>query len=256
MKIFGVDVGNSSVSLGVVEEGNCRGHLSFPRPWEAEAIAGQIGEVQEKESCVAIVVVSVAPRAGKELVGILSRVGRVPVEVYRETLPEGIAVHVAHPERVGGDRLAAALGAYARAGGAALVADVGTAITVDVVGPDGAFEGGAIAPGPALALSALGQAAELLPSLEVRAPGAALGKDTEAAMLSGCLHGAAALIEGLAKRLREAEPACRAAPLFLTGGGAELLSGLIRVPHRRIEGLVLEGLFHAYVRSGRSGRRV
>ena len=76
-----------------------------------------------------------------------------------------LAVDVNEPQAVGIDRLANTLAAsrLRPAGQRAIVVALGTAITVDLVGPHGAFEGGAILPGIAMAAKALYDLTDLLP---------------------------------------------------------------------------------------------
>ena len=71
---------------------------------------------------------------------------------------------------VGADRLVNTVGAFDRYGGDLIVVDFGTATTLDVVGADGAYEGGVIAPGVNLSLKALHDAAAALPFIDVTKP--------------------------------------------------------------------------------------
>ena len=95
-----------------------------------------------------------------DTLGLLARHDRLP-----------LAVRVDSPERVGVDRLLNAVaassrlrrGAMGRRPRAAVVIDAGTAVTVDLLGPDGAFEGGAIFPGRRLMAAALHDYTALLP---------------------------------------------------------------------------------------------
>jgi len=80
--------------------------------------------------------------------------------------------------------------------------DMGTATTLDCVGADGAFVGGAIAPGLKLGLEALASHTARLPRIELRTPDRAIGRDTVAAMQSGTVFGYQALVSGLLARIR------------------------------------------------------
>src|SRR5262245_59263798 len=75
-----------------------------------------------------------------------------------------ISVRVDHPDRVGLDRLAAAVAANAirDANRPAIVVGAGSAITVNLLAADGAFEGGVILPGFRMSAEAL-YGADLLP---------------------------------------------------------------------------------------------
>ena len=113
-----------------------------------------------------------------------------------------IPVRVDRPAEVGPDRLVNALAAARLYGAPAIVVDFGTATTFDVVAPDGAYLGGAIAPGLELGLEALAARTAKLPRVELRAPDHAIGRDTVSAIQSGTIHGYQALATGLLARIR------------------------------------------------------
>src|SRR5690606_34387929 len=90
-----------------------------------------------------------------------------------------------------------------RYGGEIIVVDFGTATTLDVVAHDGAYIGGAIAPGVNLSLDALHRAAAHLPRIDVTRPPHVLGRNTVHCMQSGIYWGYIGLIEGIAMRISQ-----------------------------------------------------
>ncbi len=121
---------------------------------------------------------------------------------------------------VGPDRLVNTVGAHDRHGGDLIVVDFGTATTLDVVDRDGAYVGGAIAPGVNLSLEALHMSAAALPHVDISRPAAVVGTNTVACMQSGVYWGYIGLVEGIVARIR----AERARPMkvIATGGLAPL----------------------------------
>jgi type III pantothenate kinase len=109
---------------------------------------------------------------------------------------------VDRPGEVGADRIVNALAAARLYGTPAVVVDFGTATTLDCVGLDGAYVGGAIAPGLELGLEALAARTAKLPRIELSTPDRAIGKDTVSAMRSGTVFGYQALASGLLARVR------------------------------------------------------
>src|SRR3546814_14466840 len=69
-------------------------------------------------------------------------------------------------------------------------------------GPDGAYEGGVIAPSAQHSVEALYRAAAQLPRVKIERPEHVIGKDTVPAMKSGIYWGYVGLIEGLTARIR------------------------------------------------------
>ena len=125
-----------------------------------------------------------------------------PLVVGKPEVKLGVPVRVDPTAIVGADRLVNTVGAYDRYGPNLIVVDFGTATTFDVVGHDGAYEGGVIAPGVNLSLKALHDAAAALPFIDVTRPDHVVGTNTVACMQSGIYWGYVGLIEGLCARIR------------------------------------------------------
>jgi type III pantothenate kinase len=139
-----------------------------------------------------------------------------------------------------------------------VVVDFGTATTFDCVAADGAYVGGAIAPGLELGLEALAARTAKLPRIELRTPDRAIGRDTVSAMQSGTIFGYQALVTGLLARIRrELADAAGVSPsevrAILTGGlsaapWAGALEGIDAVdPDLTLKGLAI---LHAEVAGG------
>ena len=84
-----------------------------------------------------------------------------------------------------------------------MVVDFGTAVTHDVVSKDGEYLGGVIFPGVEISLEALTERAAALPTIDLTAPRAVLGKSTVDAIRSGVLYGYAGMVDGILGRLRD-----------------------------------------------------
>ena len=174
-----------------------------------------------------------------------------PVLLIGRDVPLPIALDVEEPARVGVDRLCSAAMAYEQLGEACVVADFGTAITVDCVSPDGVFLGGAILPGLRLGAAALHAGTAALPRVEPRRPDWVFGKNTEQAIIGGLVHGARGALRGLTEAY--ATELGLWPLLIVTGGDAELIAtheegGII---HAVVPDLCLRGIALAYHKSNR-----
>ncbi|QMU57794.1 MAG: type III pantothenate kinase [Boseongicola sp.] len=109
---------------------------------------------------------------------------------------------VDHGTTVGPDRLVNTAGAFDRHGGDLIVVDYGTATTFDVVAEDGAYVGGAIAPGVNTSLEALHMAAAALPHVDVTKPQKVIGTNTIDCMQSGIFWGYVGLVRGVTERIK------------------------------------------------------
>ena len=163
----------------------------------------------------------------------------------------GIDVNVPRPDEVGADRLVNAVGAHIRHSGALIVLDFGTATTFDSVSAEGAYEGGIIAPGIALSLEALHQAAAQLPRIAVRRPETVIGQATVPAMQSGIYWGYVGLIEGIVARMK----AEIAAPVttVATGGLAGLFGDATAAIDTVDADLTIRGLREVHRRNRGAG---
>ncbi|UXA54873.1 type III pantothenate kinase [Xanthomonas prunicola] len=147
----------------------------------------------------------------------------------------GIRIAYADPSRFGVDRFLALLGA--RGDAPVLVAGVGTALTIDVLGADGLHHGGRIAASPTTMREALHARAVQLPASG--GDYVELAIDTDDALTSGCDGAAVALIErSLQHAQRNLGVPVR---LLVHGGGAPPLLRLLPAATFRAA-LVLDGL--------------
>jgi type III pantothenate kinase len=195
----------------------------------------------------AVIISSVVPQSLFNLRNLARRYLKVEPLVIGENADLGIEVRIEKPSEAGADRLVNTIGAYIGHGGDLIVIDSGTATTFDVVGHDGAFEGGVIAPGINLSMQALHDAAAKLPRVAIKRPQHVIGKDTVGAMQSGVFWGYVALIEGLVDRIKAQYE--RPMTVIATGGVASLFEGATRKIDLFDHDLTLKGLLEIHRRN-------
>ncbi|MGA0546371.1 type III pantothenate kinase [Brevundimonas sp. VNH65] len=193
------------------------------------------------------IVSSVVPQSIFNLRNLSRRYMNVEPLIVGENADLGIEIRIPKPSEAGADRLVNAIGAHLTYPGDLLLIDSGTATTFDVVAADGAFEGGLIAPGINLSLTALHEAAAKLPRIAIQKPDRVIGKDTVGAMQSGVFWGYIALIEGLVDRIR-AEWG-RPLTVIGTGGVASLFEGATTRIDRFDPDLTIRGLLEIWRRN-------
>lgn len=170
-----------------------------------------------------------------------------PMFVGSPDIALGIDIRIDRPEQAGADRLVNAIGAHIVYEGALIVVDSGTATTFDIVGADGAFEGGIISPGINLSMRALHEAAASLPRIAIQRPPRVIGKDTVSAMQAGVFLGYIDLIDGLARRIKKEY----GAPMTVigTGGVASLFEGHSEEIDVYDQDVTIRGLLEIYRRN-------
>jgi type III pantothenate kinase len=226
--LLAIDIGNTNVTLGLVEGGAliATRRAGTPRTTTTDEmellLVGLVGlDGRSLGAVTAVAVASVVPALTTMAERVAARRGIGVLVATAGTVP--LAIRVERPGEVGPDRLVNALAAQRLYGTPAVVVDLGTATTFDCVGPDGAYVGGAIAPGLELGLEALAARTARLPRIELRTPDRAIGRDTVSAMQSGAILGYQALATGLLARMRaelaeQAGVAPEAVHTILTGG--------------------------------------
>lgn len=175
------------------------------------------------------VICSVSPAATDNLLRAVSPFcAESPLVVTADAKTNLTAIDYSLKE-IGTDRIADAVGAYAEHGGVALViVDAGTGLVFDAVSKDGAYLGGAIAPGLEIAAEALNIKTALLPQTEFAIPATAIGKNTTHSLQAGFLLGYSDLLNGLIDRFAGELTGGKAEPVrtIATGGMAELIATL------------------------------
>jgi type III pantothenate kinase len=165
--------------------------------------------------------------------------GAKPV-VVTASLPHGLKLDVTDPSSVGADRIADAVAVATLYELPAIVVDLGTATTFDVVMPGPRYVGGVIAPGVLTSAEELFRRGARLAKVELNLPPRVVGRTTEHSIQSGVLYGAAGQIDGIVGRIRR-EMGIRGT-VVATGGLAGVLAPICRTLSRVEPGLTLHGL--------------
>jgi|SRR5574344_166303 type III pantothenate kinase len=154
-------------------------------------------------------------------------------------LKTGLPIKADHPNEVGSDLVADAVGTLHKYGPGAVIVDLGTATKVILLDRAGAFSGVAIAPGFKISIEALVENTAALPEVSLLTPKSVIGKNTEDAMNSGMIYGTAFAVKGLADAFEKevGYPLKR----ILTGGNAPYVKDVLP-EFTYDEWILLEGL--------------
>ena len=212
--------------------------------WLSQLLAMHGLAIRQLDGCI---ISSVVPQSIFNLRNLSRRYLGVEPLVIGDNVRLGMTSRITKPSEAGADRLVNAIGAHLIYPGDLIVIDSGTATTFDVIAADGAFEGGAIAPGINLSLQALHEAAAMLPRIAIQRPDRVIGKDTVTNMQSGVFWGYVALIEGMVARIK----AEWGKPMTVigTGGVASLFEGATQSIDRFDPDLTIRGLLEIWRRN-------
>lgn len=247
-----VDIGNSSICLGIFRENSLAvtAKLSADTKRSADEydviIRGLLSAhgVNPQEINAAIIS-SVVPKLTYTVEKTLKRQD-MPIFVVGNGVKTGISLKVDDPSQLGADIVTNAAAAVKLCGAPVAVVDIGTATVISAVNQQKALIGVAIAPGPAASLEGLREAAALIPYTELSAAVEPLGKNTAASLRAGLVMGHACMIDGMLDRIFAAYHLPEDTPVVVTGGLAPLI--IPQCSHRMQyeDHLTLWGLYHMY----------
>ena len=247
-----VDIGNARLKLGLFDDIPGKG---LPEPLRSLPLEGYVPQFASLTSWL-------EDLSDQKLSWFLASVNRpmasLLIDWLRKHRPDDtvtllsagdlpLTVELERPDMVGIDRLidAVAVNHLRDPKRPAVIADVGTAITVDLVSAGGSYLGGSILPGLAMSARAMHEFTDMLPLVDVSdlaEPPPALGTSTEEAMQSGLFWGTVGAIRQLIEQLScksETSP-----QVFLTGGAAAAVAALLApdaqyIPHLTLAGIAL-----------------
>jgi type III pantothenate kinase len=241
-----VDIGNSRIKWAWLTDGRLgKAQAAEYSGWKARDFARRV--IGSRRNIERILVSNVAADAVSDALAAGARLAQAPApeRVTTQRHACGVTIGYLDPWRLGVDRMLAMIAAHRRFAGRPVCAvAVGTAMTIDLVGPDGRHWGGAIIPAPPLMVASLLDSTN---GIRRRAQGGASGKgralfgrSTRVAIEQGARYAAAAAVD---RAVREAKELVGRKPqLVLTGGGASDIRPLIRSKSVLVPDLVLEGL--------------
>ena len=212
-----VDISNTFTKVAIVRRGKIGRIQRLPTK---SLTAGGLHSLLPANHPHRVVAASVVPGKNREV----DRAFDSPVCLIGPDFNLGVGIDYPSPGAIGADRLANAAGFAACFGVPAVVVDFGTAVTFDILSPEGNYIGGVIAPGLNAMTEYLHDRTALLPLIKLREPRGVVGRSTRDAMIAGAVHGYRGLVrEILAQIRREAFPN-HEPHVIATGGDASLIA--------------------------------
>ncbi len=252
MRLLALDVGNTHTVIGIFDEDRLAGHWRISTRWDRThdeyllLLRGLLEPAGSMPNGVALA--TVVPPAMAAVRSAVAEMVDGPVLTVGPGVKTGLPMAVDHPREVGADRVVNAVAAKERYGSPVIVVDFGTATTIDLVGEDGSFMGGAIAPGIEVSMDGLVESTAALRRVELVPPRSVVGRTTVEAMQSGLLFGYAGMVDGIVRRMAAERPGHTVARVA-TGAAAASIVPLCEEVEVVDDFLTLDGLRLVYRRT-------
>jgi len=247
--ILCLDVGNSLIAGGVFSDDELR--FQFRLTTQGKPTSDELGiflrsalreNGVEPGEIHSIALCSVVPDLVHSLRNACLKYFEIEPFVLRPGVKTGLQIKYNDPREVGSDRIADAIAAVHRFPDQDLiVVDFGTATTVEVILASRVYLGGAILPGLRLSMEALDTGTARLPTVEIVAPEAAVGRSTVESIQSGLYYGTLGGIRYVIERItRETFRGIR--PTVIATGGFSSLYREKKDFDHVVPDLLLDGL--------------
>jgi type III pantothenate kinase len=245
-----IDAGNTSTTIALFRGADnsvsattaVRGGISAARGACAVALRKAFAQADafgERVSCA--MMASVTPSVNDSWSRLVREEAGLELQFVRHDMGLPFKLEIPRPETMGADRLADMAAAALAYGAPALVVDIGTAVTYDLLSADGRFFTGVIGPGPEILARSLHDYTALLPLVEWwKHEPPAVPKDTEGAMLFGIDAGFCGVVRETVNRLMPQVGA--GANLIATGGFAPRFISKLRLNFTIDPDLTLRGV--------------
>jgi type III pantothenate kinase len=255
------DIGNTHTVIGMVSGTKVHDQWRVATDERRTAdewavlIRGLVSDSVVADDLNGVAVCSTVPAVLQEWRGMLAtRYQHLPQVVVEPGIETGVPVLVDNPREVGADRIVNALAAATLFSGPSIVVDFGTATTFDVVTARGEYVGGAIAPGIAISLEALGRRGAQLRKVELVRPRNVIAKNTVEALQSGMIFGFASQVDGIVTRMAaELGVDVTDVNVIATGGLAPLIASECSTVTGHEPWLTLVGLGLVFVHQRQEG---
>jgi len=230
--LVGIDIGNTNIKIGVFRTKSSQ-IQRFYFPTNINSIIElekKLKEIKPKNG----VIVSVVPSITEIIINLLEDITRKKPLIVNNSTTGDLKISVKNPEKFGPDRIVNAVAAYKIVKSAVIVIDSGTATTTTVVTESGEIVGGTIMPGLQMMFKALHEYTATLPyinnikKLESTLSLYSFGNDTKNSIISGILYGTAGAIERIVKEISKE---INKTKIILTGGGANILTNILKIKH-------------------------
>jgi len=253
MNIIAIDIGNTNITIALFLKGQEESIKSIPGKSESElavclkSIWQKIPVIEsskEKKQDGVIVVSSVKADWTRLIERIVKETLSENILLIGKDIPLPMDLSISKSSKIGTDRIVSAAVAYAVVKEPVVIADFGTAVTIDLVDDRGVFRGGVIFPGFEISAQTLKENTAQLPKIKVTRPKTPYGKTTRQAINCGLYYSAISTLQEIIRRY--AEEIGTWPKTLITGSAAKIIKDDCDFIDSYVPNLVIKGIVLAY----------
>lgn len=255
--ILTVDIGNSNIVLGGVEEEKIvfEARLRTDATKTSDEYSVDLKMILDiykiqADAIEGAIIASVVPQVLNSMQTAIKKLTGKTSLVVGPGLKTGLNIKIENPSQTGADLVVGSVAALREHKPPMIVIDMGTATTMVVLDESGALVGGCICPGVKISLDALTERTALLPGLQLDQPKRAIGRNTIDCMRSGIMMGNACMLDGMIERMEQELGA--KTTVVATGGIAKFIIPMCKTPIVYDKDLIVKGLAALYRDNKRS----
>lgn len=243
-----IDIGNTNTVIGIYNEDTLVSDFRIASDpiKTADEYGVMILEMLkfggiDYQTITAAIISSVSPGLDTTYDRLIRKYFRITPIFVGPGIKTGIRIVTDNPKQVGADLIVGAVASYQKYGAPVIYVDLGTAMKFFYVSPEKELIGGLIAPGIRISFQSLALKTAKLEQVRMDVPLSVIGKDTVSCIQSAMIHGSAAMIDGVIRKMKK-EIGLDNIRVVLTGGEAQLIKNYLEEQVFYDENLLLEGL--------------
>ena len=222
-----VDIGNTNIKCGIFQDGNLiiTVNITSDINLDYTKLESQLKNVLCNYNIKKCAIASVVDELTDNVYSAVNNLCNITPQIIRYDKISKLKSNVKNLSSIGIDRIINVYAAEKIYSFPAIVVDIGTASTFEIIDKKGNFAGGFIFPGVQTQLKSLYSNTSKLPDIKIdhmKTFSSVINSETNKAILSGVIRGQAHAIEGLIKD-SEKELGYKT-KIIGTGGGAEFIS--------------------------------
>lgn len=241
--LLAVDIGNTNISAGIFEKSILTDSFKFSHKTSADFNCTELEKYIRNKRISQCIISSVVDEMTLPVKNAIRATCSINPHIVTHNMKFGIEIELQKSKHYGIDRIVNACAANTLYNKSAIVVDMGTATTFDVIDCNHRFIGGVIIPGVETQLKSLAKNTSKLPDIDLSEANnikSVINTDTKNAIFSGVVIGHAHAISGLINDCRN-ELNCEVC-VIATGGNAELIAKYTKKFDIIDKNLTLKGL--------------